>query len=56
MSRISQHINENVKIFDSFTFEKFEGSEKERKYEESILINSIKPFYNVNHINKIKYK
>lgn len=56
MTRISQHIQENTKVFDSFAFEIFNGSAAERKFEESDLINKIKPFYNINHIDKVKYK
>lgn len=50
MNRISQHINENVKIFDSFTFEIFEGSDMERKQYEADLIQGIKPHYNIIHV------
>ena len=56
MTRISQHLQENTKIFDSFTFEIFNGSTAQRKYEESKLIKSIKPFYNVCHTDKVKHK
>jgi len=56
MQRISQHIVENVKVFDSFSFEIFEGSTAERKAEEASLINSIKPFYNKVHIKDKEVK
>lgn len=56
MTRISQHLQENTKIFDSFTFEVFDGTTAERKFEESDLINRIKPFYNICHVNKVKHK
>jgi len=51
MSRITQHIQDNVKIFDSFSFEVYKGSEKERKAEEARLIKKVKPFYNKIHNN-----
>lgn len=54
MNRISQHINENVKIFDSFSFEVFNGSDAERKAYEAELINGIKPFYNKVHVGDKK--
>jgi hypothetical protein len=56
MQRITAHINENTKIFDSMSFEIFEGSDKERKHYESTLINSIKPIYNVKHVEDKKVK
>ncbi len=56
MQRITAHINENTKIFDSMSFEIFEGSDKERKHYESTLINSIKPIYNVQHVEDKKVK
>jgi excinuclease UvrABC nuclease subunit len=49
MTRISQHIADNVKIFDSVSFEPFEGSDMERKEEEADLIRRIKPIYNIVH-------
>ena len=49
MTRISQHIQENTKIFTSFKFIYFEGSEKERLLKEKEFIKQIKPIYNIVH-------
>lgn len=49
MTRISQHISENTKIFNSISFEIFEGSDKERKHKERSMIKRLKPFYNKTH-------
>jgi excinuclease UvrABC nuclease subunit len=49
MNRISQHINENVKIFTHFDCLFFEGSFKQRLFEEKRLIRKYKPLYNVIH-------
>lgn len=49
MQRITQHINDNIKIFDSFSFTIFKGSDMERRHEEADLISRIKPFYNIAH-------
>lgn len=53
MNRISQHINECVKVFDTFSYEVFDGTTKERKHKESVLIRRLKPHYNIVH-NPIK--
>lgn len=49
MNRITQHINEGSKIFDSFSFQVYQGSDFERKNEEARLISAIKPRYNIVH-------
>jgi excinuclease UvrABC nuclease subunit len=56
MQRITSHINENTKIFDSLSFEVFDGSEAERKAYEAELINRIKPFYNKAHVKEKSVK
>jgi hypothetical protein len=49
MTRISQHVQENTKIFTSFKFIIFNGSEKERLQKEMEFIKQIKPVYNIAH-------
>jgi hypothetical protein len=52
MQRISQHVNDGVKEFDSFTFEVIEGSGVQRKHRESCLIRKHKPKYNKVHLKR----
>jgi NADPH:quinone reductase-like Zn-dependent oxidoreductase len=56
MTRVGQHLQENTKIFDSFTFEVFEGSRMQRKRAEANLINKFQPFYNKAHIKEKKVR
>ena len=48
IGRIAQHMK-SKKIFDSFSFEAFNGSDKERKHKEKLLIKKFQPKYNVVH-------
>lgn len=56
MQRITAHINDNTKIFDSLSFEVFNGSVAERKAYEAEMINALKPVYNVHHTQEKKIK
>ena len=49
MTRMSQHIQENTKVFTSFKFIVFKGSDKQRLQKEKQFIKDIKPIYNVTH-------
>jgi predicted GIY-YIG superfamily endonuclease len=49
LSRITQHINENTKIFNAVSFRVYEGNDKERRMEEKKLIELMKPYYNIVH-------
>lgn len=49
MTRISQHAKNHKKQFNRFSIEPFNGSTKERKNKERLLITKFKPVYNVQH-------
>lgn len=56
MQRITAHINDNTKIFDSLSFEVFYGSDAERRAYEAEMINALKPVYNIQHVQDKKIK
>lgn len=49
MTRVSNHISDGVKEFDTFTFQSFNGSKFARKDKESYLIKKYQPKYNMVH-------
>jgi len=46
MSRLVQHQKEGKKVFDSWTWKYFNGSDMQRKAHEKNLIKTLKPKYN----------
>ncbi len=49
LSRISEHIKDGVKEFDTFTFSVFGGTKFARKDKEATLIKRFQPKYNLTH-------
>lgn len=56
MSRIVKHNEEKKKLFDSYTWKPFYGSDMQRKCYEKKLIKQLNPKYNVVHNTKSKRK
>tara|TARA_R110000744_G_scaffold87840_3_gene171420 strand:- start:1337 stop:1735 length:399 start_codon:yes stop_codon:yes gene_type:complete len=53
-SRLSQHFKSTEKEFNTFKYEKFEGSDLERKRKEAKLIKKYRPVLNFTHNPNIK--
>jgi hypothetical protein len=56
MQRICDHFRDEGKIFDSFSFKKYDVSSEELLKIEASLIKKIKPKYNIIHKRKLKLK